>query len=158
MTTNPTRRDRGRRSDYTPSVRARAARNEGQRRLTPGYLEDLSDTKFKFIQTTADSATHAAVTPSIGKRIRLIRLSVTQVITDGLHQLEVYFGTGNQIADNPEKAIDYVRIPDLGRGDTRTWGRGAGPIGAKNEVLTYRFGVTTPTTAHKMIIEYTEER
>ena len=44
MTTSRRSRERGRRNDYTPTVRPRAARQEGQRRLTPGYLDDLSDT------------------------------------------------------------------------------------------------------------------
>lgn len=36
-------------------------------------------------------------------------------------------------------------------------GRGAGPAGEKNEPLSVRW-TKTPTTAHKFIIEYTEER
>lgn len=158
MTTHPTRRDRGRRNDYTPTVRPRAARQEGQRRLTPGYLDDLSDTKFRFVNLGGGSTARLTVlTPAIGKRLRIVRVNVYQIAADGLHFLEVYFGAGAQIATNPEKAIDYVRIPDLSQGLTRTWGRGAGPIAARNEVLSVRFSVA-PTTSHKLIIEYTEER
>ena len=158
MTTKPTRRDRGRRSDYTPTVRPRAARNEGQRRLTPGYLDDLSDTKFRFFNDpSATTARQTLLTPSTGRRIRLIRIAIHQIAADGLHFAETYFGTGVTIATNPEKAIDYVRVPDLSEGTSRSWGRGAGPVGKKNEVLSMRWTVA-PSTSHKVIVEYTEER
>ncbi len=146
------------RTDYAPAVRPRAARQEGQRRLTPGYLDDLSDTKFKFFDDPGSLTTRQTLlTPSTGKRIRLIRVAIIQGASDGLHFAEVYFGTGSAISTNPDKAIDYVRVPDLSEGATRSWGRGAGPVGAKNEVLSIRWTVA-PTTAHKIIVEYTEER
>ncbi|MCH8198511.1 MAG: hypothetical protein IIA54_00375 [Chloroflexi bacterium] len=159
MTTSKTRRERGRRSDYTPTVRPRAARQEGQRRLTPGYLDDLSDTKFEFVSLSSGSGTTrtTVLTPGAGKRLRIVRVNVYQIAADGLHFLEVYYGTGVNIAADPPKVIDYVRIPDLSQGQTRTWSRGTGPIAAKNEVLSVRFTVS-PTTSHKLIVEYTEER
>ncbi len=146
------------RSDYAPSVRPRAARQEGQRRLTPGYLDDLSDTKFLFFNDPSATTTRQTLlTPNTGKRIRLIRVSVHQIASDGLHFAEIYFGTGTNIATNADKAIDYVRVADLSEGATRSWGRGAGPVGAKNEVLSIRWTVF-PDTSHKVIVEYTEER
>ena len=158
MTTNSTRRDRGRRSDYTPTTRPRAARNEGQRRLTPGYLDDLSDTKFLFFgDPGGTTARQTLLTPSTGRRIRLIRIAIHQIAADGLHFAETYFGTGGTIATNPAKAIDYIRVPDLSEGTSRSWSRGAGPVGKKNEVLSIRWTVS-PSTAHKVIVEYTEER
>ena len=158
MTTHPTRRDRGRRNDYTPTVRPRAARQEGQRRLTPGYLDDLSDTQFLFVSLGSGSTARVtALTPSPGRRLRIVRVNVYQIASDGLHFLEVYYGTGVNIAAAPPKVIDYVRISDLSQGQTRTWSRGTGPIAAKNEVLSVRFTVN-PQTSHKLIIEYTEER
>ena len=63
------------------------------------------------------------------------------------------FGGG----ENSRKAIDYVRVADHSSGSTRTWGRGAGPAGARNEPLSFRW-ITRPTTSHKFIVEYTEER
>ena len=158
MATSSTRRDRGRRSDYTPTVRPRAARNEGQRRLTPGYLDDLSDTKFRFFSDpSGTTARQTLLTPSTGKRIRLIRVAVHQIASDGLHFAEIFFGTGTNIATNPDKAIDYVRVPDLSEGTSRTWGRGTGPVGEKNEVVSIRWPAP-PVTSHKVIVEYTEER
>ena len=158
MTQRVTRSDRGRRADYVPFLRPRIMRDEGQRRFTPGYLDDISDTKFQFVSDGSGStARKTAVTPTTRKRIRLVRLSIHQIAADGLHFAEVYFGTGANIAINKAKAIDYVRVPDLSEGTSRTWIRGAGPVGLKNEVLSYRFTVS-PTTSHKLIVEYTEER
>ena len=146
------------RSDYAPTVRPRAARQEGQRRLTPGYLDDLSDTKFLFFSDPGGTTTRQTLlTPSTGRRLRLIRVAVHQIASDGLHFAEIYFGAGALISTNVDKAIDYVRVADLSEGGTRSWGRGAGPVGAKNEVLSLRWTVT-PATSHKVIVEYTEER
>ena len=158
MTQRVTRSDRGRRADYVPFLRPRIMRDEGQRRFTPGYLDDLSDTKFLFVSMGSGSTTRfTALTPATGKRLRLVRVNVYQIAADGLHFMEVYYGTGVNIATNKSKAIDYVRIADLSEGTTRTWNRGAGPVGLKNEVLSFRFTVS-PSTSHKGLIEYTEER
>ena len=157
MTTRSTFK-RAARSDYTPGVRPRAARQDGQRRLTPGYLDDLSDTKFRFFSDPGSSTTRQTlVTPSTRKRLRVIRVSINQIATDALHYAELYFGTGSTIASDVTKAIDYIRVADQSEGNSRTWGRGAGPIGAKSEVLSIRW-TAAPATSHKIIIEYTEER
>ncbi len=147
-----------RRSDYAPTVRPRAARQDGLRRYTPGYLVDLSDTQTMFHSDSARSTDRITlVRPSTGKRLRLINLTVYQPTSDNLHFCEVYFGTGATIASSRRKAIGYVRVADHSQGSTRTWGRGAGPAGERNEPLSVRW-VTRPTTSHKFIVEYTEER
>ena len=147
-----------RRSDYAPTVRPRAARQDGLRRYTPGYLIDLSDTQTMFHSDSARSTDRfTLVRPSTGKRLRLINLTVYQTTADNLHFCEVYFGTGASIASSRRKAIGYVRVPDHSQGSTRTWGRGAGPAGERNEPLSIRW-ITRPTTSHKFIVEYTEER
>ena len=149
---------RGIRNDYTPSVRARAARQDGQRRLTPGYLDDLSDTKTTYIVLAASNTSRVTLlTPTTGRAIRIIRVDLSQVAVDGLHYFEVYFGTGTDITTNPTKAIDLVRVPDQGQGATRSWARGAGPAGIKNEVLSIRAQVSAGSS-HKVLVEYTEER
>lgn len=147
-----------RRSEYAPTVRPRAARQDGLRRYTPGYLVDLSDTQTRFFSDSGRSTSRVTLLrPGTGKRLRLINLTIHQPTSDNLHFCEVYFGTGATIASSPRKAIDYVRVPDHGSGSTRTWGRGAGPAGARNEPLSFRW-ITRPTTSHKFIVEYTEER
>ncbi len=150
--------ERGGRSDYAPTVRPRAARQDGLRRYTPGYLMDLSDTRTMFFSDSDRSTVRQTLLrPGPGKRLRLINLTVYQPTSDNPHFCEVYFGTGATIASSPRKAIGYVRVPDHSSGSTRTWGRGAGPAGERNEPLSVRW-VTRPTTSHKFIVEYTEER
>ena len=152
------RDEQRRRSDYTPTVRPRAARQDGLRRYTPGYLVDLSDTQTLFFSDSDRSTSrYTLLRPNPGRRLRLINLTIHQPTSDNLHFCEVYFGTGATIASNARKAIDYVRVPDHSSGSTRTWGRGAGPVGARNEPLSFRW-ITRPTTSHKFIVEYTEER
>lgn len=149
---------RGIRNDYTPSVRARAARQDGQRRLTPGYLDDLSDTKTTYLElTNASTSRETLATPATGRTIRIIRVEVSQVVVDGIHYFEVYFGTGANITSSPGKAIDLVRVPNQGQGATRSWSRGTGPVGAKNEVLSIRAQIS-PGSVHMALVEYTEER
>ena len=146
------------RSGYAPSVRPRSARQDGQRRYTPGYLADLSDTRTLYVDDRARSTRRQTLLrPSRGRRLRLINVTAHQTSPDNLHFCEVYFGTGANIATSPEKAVGFVRVSNQGEGGTRTWGRGAGPAGEKNEPLSVRW-TKTLTTAHKFIIEYTEER
>lgn len=97
------------------------------------------------------------VSPSNGRRIRVLRVRAIQDQADGRHLYEVYFGTGTTMATNPEKAIDILDIPDLGEATTRTFLRDEGPRGLRDEVLSGRWAGAAPTTVHKIIIEYAEE-
>ena len=77
---------RGTRNDYTPSVRARAARQDGQRRLTPGYLDDLSDTKTTYIVLASSNTSRVTLlTPATGRAIRIIRVDISQVCLQSKH-------------------------------------------------------------------------
>ena len=146
------------RNHYTPSVRPRSARQDGLRRYTPGYLEDLSDTKSRFFSDPGQSdERRTLLTPSRGKRLRLIKLTISQTASDGQHFCELFFGTGESISSHRSKAVALIRVADHGQGSTRTWGRGAGPVGERNEALSIRW-TYPPATSHKLIIEYTEER
>ncbi len=153
MTTQPRPRN-----DYVPPVRPRSARQDGLRRYTPGYLEDLSDTKALYFRAQARTIKRQTLLhPARGKRLRLINLTVVQTKSDGVQFCELYFGEGANIAAHPDKAVAIVRVTDLGAGSTRTWGRGAGPVGERNEPLSIRW-TYNPLTPHNVIIEYTEER
>lgn len=145
------------RRDYAPGVRARTARQDGLQRYTPGYLDDLTDTKFRYVAASTSTARQTVLIATPGKRLRLVRLTLSQTASDGTHWAEVYFGTGSDISVTPSSAIDIVRVPDLSEGTTRTWARGTGPVGSKTDVLSIRWTVA-PTTTHAVIIEYTEER
>ncbi len=70
---------------------------------------------------------------------------------------ELYFGTGADITTNLDKAVDILDVPNLGETSTRTFLKDAGPRGLRDEVLSGRWSGTTPTTVHKIVIEYVEE-
>ena len=74
-------------------------------------------------------------TPTNGTRLRVIRVRAIQEQADGRRLYKLYFGTGADITTNPEKALD---IPNLGKASTRTYLRGEGPRGDRNEVLSGR--------------------
>ena len=97
------------------------------------------------------------VTPSKGRRIRVLRVRVIQEQTDGRRIWELYLGAGTDITTNPEKAIDILDVPNNGEASTRTFLRDQGPRGDRDEVLSGRWLGTPPTTVHKVIVEYTEE-
>ena len=67
------------------------------------------------------------VTPSKGKRLRILRVRVIQEAADGRRLYEVYFGTGDTIAAEPPKAVDTLDIPELGEESTRVFPRDEGP-------------------------------
>ena len=99
----------------------------------------------------------AIATPTNGKRLRVVRVRAIQESADGRHLYELYFGTGTNITTNPEKAVGILDIADLSEDETRTFLRGEGPRGLRNEVLSGRWAGTAPTTVHKIMVEYEEE-
>ena len=68
-----------------------------------------------------------------------------------------YFGEGETIASAPGKAVDTLDIPELGEEATRVFPRDEGPRGLRDEPLSGRWSGEAPYTAHKILIEYTEE-
>ncbi len=80
-----------------------------------------------------------------------------QEASDGRHLWELFFGNAGNMITAPNRAIDVLAIPDVGSAATRPFLRGEGPLGKQNEVLSGRWRGTAPTTAHKIVIEYTEE-
>lgn len=144
--------------NWPPALtRPRAMRDQGQRRLTPGYLTDLSDTKITLVDITTSTARQTLLTPTTRTKIRIVRITVYQLTTDGAEKLYLYFGTGAAANTNPAKIISLLEIPDLSSDATRTWTRGEGPVGLRDEVVS-AIWVGTPSTTHKAIAEYTEER
>jgi len=97
------------------------------------------------------------ITPSKGRRIRVLRVRVIQEQAAGRRLWELYLGTSTDITTDPEKAIDILDIPDSGEAATRTFLRDQGPRGEWDEVLSGRWLGTPPTSGHKVIVEYTEE-
>ena len=104
--------------------------------------------------SNTSNSRNTLITPSKGRQVRVLR--VIQEQTDGRHLWELYLGTGTDITTDPDKAIDILDIPNDGEAATRTFLRDQGPRGERDEVLSGRWLGTPPTTAHKIIIEYTE--
>ena len=107
--------------------------------------------------SNTSNAPETLVTPSKGKRLRLLRLRVIQEVADGRRLYEVYFGPGDTIAADPSKAVDTLDIPELGEDSTRLFPRDEGPRGQRDEPLTGRWSGDAPSTIHKIMVEYTEE-
>lgn len=95
------------------------------------------------------------LTPTTGKALEILRVKAIQETADGLHLIELYFGTGTNIDISPSKGIDILRVADLSEDTSQTYLRGTGPTGLKNEVLSARHR-STPATVHKLLIWYTE--
>ena len=107
--------------------------------------------------SNTSSERETLVTPNKGKRLRILRVRAIQEVADGRRLYEVYFGAGASIAAAPDKAVDTLDIPELGEDATRTFPRDEGPRGQRDEPLSGRWSGAAPYTAHKIIVEYTEE-
>ena len=100
---------------------------------------------------------HTILTPTKGYRIRLARVKVVQPEADGRHLCEIYFGTAGNLITEPSRAVDILAVPDRGTASTRAYPRDQGPRGKRGEPLSLRWRGRVPSTAHKVIIEYSEE-
>lgn len=100
---------------------------------------------------------HTILTPTKGYRIRLARVKVIQPEADGRHLCEIYFGTAGNLITEPSRAVDILAVPDKGAASTCAYPRDQGPRGKRGEPLSLRWRGRRPSTAHKVIIEYTEE-
>ena len=97
------------------------------------------------------------VSPSKGKRLRILRVRVIQETAEGRRLYEVYFGEGETMAADPARAVDTLDVPDLGEDSTRVFPRDEGPRGERDEPLSGRWSGDAPSNAHKVMVEYTEE-
>ena len=107
--------------------------------------------------SNTSNARETLVTPSKGKRLRILRVRVIQETADGRRLYEVYFGSGATMAAEPDKAVDALDVPELGEDSTRVFPRDEGPRGLRDEPLSGRWSGEAPSTIHKIMVEYTEE-
>ena len=113
--------------------------------------------KVREIASATNTDRQTILMPSKGYRIRLVRVKVLQDTADGRHLWELYFGDGANLISDLKKGIDVLTIPNTGAGSTRTYLRGEGPRGLRDEVLSGRWRGAAPAHAHRVIIEYSEE-
>ena len=100
---------------------------------------------------------HTILTPAKGYRIRLARVKVIQPDSDGRRLCEIYFGTATSLITDPSRAVDILAVPDGGAASTRAYLRDQGPRGRRGEPLSLRWRGRSPSSDHKVIIEYAEE-
>ena len=134
-----------------------AARGKVRRAYRSRLRRRRYQLRIRAVDSSTDIDRQTILSPSPGRRIRFIRTRVLQEASDGRHLWELFFGDAGNIITAPNRSIDILAIPDLGWDASRTFLRGEGPRGKRNEVLSGRWRGTAPTGAHKIIIEYTEE-
>lgn len=120
----------------------------------PGFKDKPLRTFATMVTTTTRST---LLTPTSGKRVRLIRVTVRQETAEAAQLVEIYFGTGTNAATTASKVIQILNVPNGGEVSTRTFDKlGDGPVGLVNEVVSYRWRAA-PANAHLILIEYLEE-
>ena len=104
--------------------------------------------------TSVDRAT--VVTPASGKKVRIISVNLSAGgLTTNPDEVQVYFGTGGSISTDSTKVIGAYD-PGTNGTKTQTWPDGAGPIGAADDVVSWR---ATPETEAglRITVIYREE-
>jgi len=131
----------------------------GQRILLKPQLGDHAGGEVKTLtQKTAGTSTTKAtmITPASAKRVRIISVAVSNLSNAGT-EIEVYFGTGDNMDSDVTKAIfsgwcdtDYQSSHNISFPD------GAGPVGAVAEVVSIRTSADISTNG-RVTITYREE-
>ena len=103
------------------------------------YRDGASEVKSLLKQTVASATARAtAITPSSGKKVRLISV-VVDSSSATLSRMEVYFGTGASFLTNLDKIILHTVLDrDTFTGFGMAWPDGAGPVGDADEVVSIR--------------------
>ena len=109
-----------------------------------------------YISVSNSSTRVTIVTPTSGKKVRIS--SALVVSNDAsVTRFEVYFDTGASITTTPSKAILEVRLEsDLEKNHSMVWPDGGGPVGAVDDVVSFR---ATPDIADRgsITVHYREE-
>lgn len=157
MTNRSRGAERPGRRDYSPTVRPRAVQPDGLLRYTPNY-PDPSETKTLYFSHAVTTTRETVVTPSQGKRLRLVHVrAIHRPNFSTAIVVELYFGTGSTIGASGSTPVDAFQVSGTTE-QTRSWARGQGPRGARNEVLSIRENSTAAGGYVDLLVEYTEER
>ena len=128
-----------------------------RRRYRPRVRPRLFPLQVRVVDSSTDIDKQTILTPRPGRRIRFIRTKVVQDAPEGRLLWELYFGDAPNMITGPNKGIDILAVPNSGSTATRTFLKGQGPRGKRNEVLSGRWRGFAPSNPHKIIIEYIEE-
>ena len=125
--------------------------------FTRAFKPGASEVKTVRLQSATDSTTRATIkTPTSGKKIRIISVDCTTGSTT-LAVYEYYFGTGANISTNAGSEIaEFVLDAGIEHDALMVWPDGGGPVGAADEVVSFRT-TSDITNNARMIIVYREE-
>ena len=120
------------------------------------WIPGASDVKTITATIGATSASrNTALTPTSGKKVRIISIDVAGKLTTAPDRVGIYFGTGAAYTTNPASAIAQGYLGTTGD-FSRTWPDGGGPVGAVDEVVSW-ITETETETGMDSTITYREE-
>ena len=119
---------------------------------TPGGSE-VKSTVIVIGATAA--AVQTALTPTLGTKVRIISVEVLADVTADPDAIWVYFGTGTTFTTNPASIVAMLYTGAAGA-DRHGWPDGGGPLGAVDEVLSWRTKTETEAIIHLAVV-YREE-
>lgn len=116
-----------------------------------------SEVKTQFVSSVAPFSTRAtAITPTAGKKVRVLGVIFSSESAT-LSNFELYFGTGANWGTNATKGIFYHKVDNtVNGGKAMVFPDGAGPVGAVDEVVSFRTGVDLLANANVTVF-YREE-
>lgn len=125
--------------------------------FTRAFKPGASEVKSDRLRTATDSSVRVTMfTPTSGTRIRIISVQIGST-SSTIVAAEMYFATGANITTNAGKEIVNTPIDaDPAQSFRMVWPDGGGPIGAVDEVLSYRTSADI-TTSHFVLVHYREE-
>lgn len=98
---------------------------------------------------------NTALTPTTGRKVRMISVDVSGKLTTAPDRVNVYFGTGAAYTTTAAKAICQGFMGTTGN-FFRNWPDGGGPVGAIDDVVTWRTETETET-GMEITLVYREE-
>ena len=121
------------------------------------YRDGASEVKSHYHLTASDSTTRVTlITPTSGKKIRVISVSMLS-FSSTLILFEVYFGTGANITSDASKVVAIgIFDRDLYANLFASWADGGGPVGAADEVLSFRTHIDVGVSGW-VAVHYREE-
>jgi hypothetical protein len=120
------------------------------------WIPGASDVKSKTVVVGATSVTRATViTPTSGKKIRVVSVSLANKSTTAPDKVGVYFGTGAAYLTNPTTVVGEYFIGATGNGG-QEWPDGGGPVGAVDAVLSW-ITETETEVGLDITVQYREE-
>lgn len=123
--------------DHARSLGDTAGSGLGVQAAAP-WIPGASDVKTNYARSAASTTRATIVTPQSGKKIRMVGLMLHHDNTTAT-RVEVYFGTGTNIATDATKAIAEVLMDSANSpNEARSWPDGGGPVGAVDDVLSIR--------------------